>query len=235
MAEEKRPDPAEQLIGGNAEGAVPPPFLPTARRIQTMTVPHQPAASYDGLSKAFHWTTLGLVVAVFALAMIPGMFEGSTALHKSLGMVLLAVMVARLCWRLTQLRPSWLFERKSATQIAVFAVHQGFYGMMLAIPLLGWAYLGYKGQELQVFGVALPPLITGSDRATAAALFGLKKYLAYLTLALIGLHAGAALFHHYIRRDGVLRSILPLARARSGGTGQEIGFSDPTPSRGGAN
>lgn len=180
-----------------------------------MTDPHQSTASYDGLSKAFHWATLGLVIAVFALALFPALVEGSMALHKSFGMLLMAIMVARLCWRLTQLKPSWLLDQKSLRQIAVFVVHQGFYGMFIAIPLLGWAYLGYKAQGLQVFGFSLPPLVIGSDRATAALLLGLKKYLAYLMLALIGLHAGAALFHHYVRRDGVLRSILPLTRTPS--------------------
>ncbi len=198
-----------------------------------MTAPHQPAASYDGLSKAFHWTTLALVLAVFTLALAPGLIEGSLALHKSLGMLLLAMMVARLIWRLTQITPSWIFGPKSIKQIAIFAVHQGFYGMFIAIPLLGWAYLGYKGQELQVFGVALPPLIIGSDRATAAFLIGLKKYLAYLMLALIGLHAMGALFHHYVRRDSVLRSMLP--RCTVGDTAPaERGFTDSSPREAGA-
>jgi superoxide oxidase len=168
--------------------------------------------SYDGISKAFHWLTLGLVVAVFALPLAPGLVEGSTALHKSLGMMLMAIMLARLAWRLTQITPSWILGRKSFKQIAVFVVHQGFYGMLIAIPLLGWAYLGYKGQTLEVFGIALPALVAGSDRAMAALLFSLKKYLAYLMLGLIGLHASAALFHHYVKRDSVLRSILPGVR-----------------------
>jgi cytochrome b561 len=189
-----------------------------------MATLHQPTVSYDALSKAFHWTTVALVVAVFVLAIAPGLVEGSMTLHKSLGILLMGVMIARLCWRLTRFSVSWLHEHKSAAEIAAFAVHQGFYSLMIAIPLLGWAYLGYKGQELQAFGHALPPLITGSSRATAALLLELKKYLAYLALGLIGLHASAALFHHYVVRDGVLRSMLPFARHRALEAAAGFGF-----------
>lgn len=193
-----------------------------------MSTLHQPSTSYDGLSKAFHWTTVALVVAVFALAIAPGLIEGSMALHKSLGMLLMALMIARLVWRVTRFSLSWLLGHKSAAELAAFAVHQGFYSLMIAIPLLGWAYLGYKGQTLEVFGATLPALVTGSGRGTAALLLWLKKYLAYLTLALIGLHASAALFHHYVRRDGVLRSMLPFARNRAVEAAATIRFAQPS-------
>lgn len=174
-----------------------------------MASQQHPTAPYDALSKAFHWTALVLVVAIYLLALAPGLVSGSVALHKSLGMVLLALMLARLAWRLTRVSPSWLFRNHTGIQVIVFAVHQGFYGMMIAIPLLGWAYLGYKGQTLHVWGMELPPLLIGSDRTMAALIYGLKKYVSYIALGFIGLHAAAALFHHYVRRDDVLRSMAP--------------------------
>ena len=58
-------------------------------------------ASYDAVSIAFHWITVALVLAIFALALFPGVVKGSIALHKSLGLLLLAVVPLRLAWRLT--------------------------------------------------------------------------------------------------------------------------------------
>ena len=205
--------------------ARPLTLTPPSRRedtAMTMTSVRRRPASYDPVSKAFHWTTLGLVVALYTLVMVPGIVDGSRALHKSLGMLLLAVVICRLGWRLLHPKPGHARQGKwTAEQIVARLVHAAFYGLLIAVPLLGWAYLGYAGKELEVFGVNIPPVSDFGDPDIAEVLLLLKAILAWGMLALIGLHAAAALFHHYVRRDDVLRSMLPSLPSRAGRSGAE--------------
>lgn len=178
----------------------------------------QRSAKYDPVSKALHWTTAGLVTAMFVLALAPGVMDGSIYLHKALGMMILVVVAFRFGWRLTRpKRDDASRVKQTPQQLVASLVHLGFYGLLFAIPLLGWAYLGAKGVELDVFGIELPAFtFFGSGRDVAAALYEVKKFFSYGMLALIGLHAAAALFHHYFHRDDVLSSMLPQFKPKDG-------------------
>jgi cytochrome b561 len=182
---------------------------------------------YDPVSKALHWITAGLVTAMFVLVLAPRLVSGSIYLHKALGMMILVVVAFRFVWRLTRPKRDDAGRKQTPQQLVANLVHLGFYGLLFAIPLLGWAYLGAKAVELDVFGIALPSFTYfGTGRDVAADLYALKKYLSYGMLALIGLHAGAALFHHYVHRDDVLRSMLPRFGRREGAkSGAGIGLA----------
>ena len=163
---------------------------------------------YDPLSQALHWTTAALVLASFALALWPELVKGSAALHKSLGLALLFVVPLRLGWRLTA---GWGGARpgsKVGGALAAKAVHGMLYAMLLAVPLLGWLHLNSKGVGVSMFGLHLP-MLTDADRELAPALLRAKRWLSYGMLGAIGLHAAAALAHHYLLRDGVLASMMP--------------------------
>lgn len=163
---------------------------------------------YDPLSQALHWATAFLVLASFALALWPGLMKGSGALHKSLGLALLFVVPLRLGWRLTS---GWGGARpgsKGGGTLAAKAVHGTLYAMLLAVPLLGWLYVNSKGVGASMFGLELPTL-ADADRQLAPVLFRAKWWLAYGMLGAVGLHAAAALAHHYLLRDGVLASMMP--------------------------
>jgi superoxide oxidase len=163
---------------------------------------------YDPLSRALHWTTAVLVLATFVLSLWPGLVEGSGALHRSLGLALLFVVLLRLGWRLTA---GWGGARPGGAGVGGFAakaVHSMLYAMLLAVPLLGWLHLNSKGIGASMFGLHLP-MLADADRELAPVLLQAKRWLSYGMLVVIGLHAAAALAHHYLLRDDVLASMMP--------------------------
>ncbi len=162
---------------------------------------------YDPVSQALHWATAALVLASFALALWPELVKGSSALHKSLGLALLFVVPLRLGWRLAAGRGGARPGSKGGAPAAK-AVHAMLYAMLLAVPLLGWVHLNSKGIGASMFGLHLPAL-ADADRELAPILLRAKWWLSYGLLGAIGLHAAAALAHHYLLRDGVLASMMP--------------------------
>lgn len=163
---------------------------------------------YDPMSKALHWATAALVLASFVLAIWPGLVQGSAVLHRSLGLLLLFLVPLRLAWRLARGTGGGAAESDGLAALAARAVHGTLYLTLVALPLLGWLYMDLKGTGASIFGHALPTL-AGTDRELAALVFRAKWWIAYGMLATIGLHAAAALAHHYLLRDGILAGMLP--------------------------
>jgi cytochrome b561 len=172
------------------------------------------AAAYDPLSKALHWATAAIVLASFALALWPELMKGSNAVHKSLGLLLLFVLPLRMAWRLARGTGGGAVAAAAGGgggALAAKAMHAALYLLMLALPVLGWLVVNLKGADARIFGLALPALLD-PNREAAAMLLAAKTWLAYGMLGAIGLHAGAALAHHYLLRDGVLLAMLPKLR-----------------------
>ena len=169
--------------------------------------------AYDALSIAFHWITFLLVTALFALALVPGVVKGSIFLHKTLGITLFFLVLLRLIWRLSfGRRPVPVTTEPRLLRLAAKAAHLALYGLLLTAPVLGWLYLDAKAVDIHPYGVAALelPSVLYYDRPLAMAIYEVKKVVVYGLLALILLHAAAALVYHtLIRKDAVLRSILP--------------------------
>lgn len=172
--------------------------------------PSTTGQSYDPVSMAFHWITVILIVAIFVLALFPGLFKGSIGLHKALGLTVLALVPLRLVWRFTAGRqPRHNGNDPAILRLAATGAHAALYLMLLVTPLLGWLFVDAKGMQLTYFGIHLPAL-TLYDRTFAWTVYGWKIWVAYGLLGLIVAHAGAAIgYHTIIRRDGVLRSMIP--------------------------
>lgn len=165
---------------------------------------------YDSTTIAFHWITAILVLLMFVLALVPGSMKGAILLHKNLGLVILALVVVRILWRLFLGRRT----RTSAAEpfllrLGAKAAHMAVYALLIIVPLLGWLYQDAKAIDIHFLGFELPMLVY-YDRDFAMWIYGWKKVAAYTLLALLFAHAAAALIYHSrIRRDGVLRSMLP--------------------------
>jgi len=187
------------------------------------------STAYDPMSKALHWATAVLVLASFALALWPGLVQGSAALHRSLGLLLLFLVPLRLAWRLARgSGGGGGGEAGGLAALAARAVHGALYLTLVALPLLGWLTMDLKGTGASIFGHALPTL-AATDRELAALVFRAKWWIAYGMLATIGLHAAAALAHHYLLRDGVLTGMLPEFRMprRRRGAQPRPGLAEP--------
>ena len=96
---------------------------------------------YDSTTIAFHWITAVLVLLMFVLALVPGSMKGAILLHKNLGLVILALVVLRILWRLFLGRRT----RTSAAEPFILRLgakvsHTAVYALLITVPLLGWLY-----------------------------------------------------------------------------------------------
>lgn len=175
------------------------------------------AARYSRGAIVLHWLIAVLIVLNIAAAWVSeGMSKADRAMvmgnHKAIGITVLALTLLRVVWRLMH-RPPPLLESLKAWEAALSrVVHAGFYFLMLAIPLTGWAMSSAfsKGAGVSLFGlVTVPALPVGYDKPTAGLFAELHTLLAYGMIALITLHVAGALKHQVIDKDGTLRRMVP--------------------------
>jgi len=170
---------------------------------------------YTGTAKSLHWTILALLIGqyIFAWAM-PHIGRDTPvntpiSLHFTFGITILAVAIVRLVWRATHGEPAPLdgIPRWQTTSARI--VHWLLYLLLFVIPILGWINAGWRGMPVVMFGLELPKLI--GTRASGWGWTGdVHAGLAYYgMLTLVGVHVLAALYHYFIRRDGMLQRMLP--------------------------
>ncbi len=181
---------------------------------------------YHPLQIGVQWLTLLLLIAVYALIELRGIYpKGSAAQdlmknwHFMLGLTVFALVLVRLPLRLALHAPPITPALPAWQDHLAHAMHWALYGFLLVMPLLGWLTLSAKGQPIPFFGLELPALI-GPDKATAKNLEDIHELIGNVGYALIGLHAAAALWHHYVTRDDTLERMLPLAARPSGRAAQ---------------
>jgi superoxide oxidase len=163
----------------------------------------------------FHWLMAVLIVGVYAAMDLKSFSQKGSALreamaswHYLLGLLVFALVWLRLLQRLTGVAPE-VEPALPAWQAALAkAVYRSLYVFMAAMPLLGWLTLSAKGEPVPFFGLELPAL-TGKNEGLAILFKAIHENLATVGYFLIGVHAAAALFHHYVRRDNTLRLMWP--------------------------
>lgn len=173
---------------------------------------------YAPTARRFHWWTVALVAIMVPLGLYMVWrghntnFDATTNrlydLHKLLGFILLWVVVARLVYRIRNGAPPDEPTLEWWQKAAAHLTHWGLYALLLIVPLLGWIGVSLYGAR-SIFGIISLPPLAGQNQEAAGFVFALHFWLALLIVAMVGAHVGAALFHHLIRRDGVLRRMLP--------------------------
>lgn len=167
------------------------------------------AKTWGRLSILLHWLTALLILGLAAVGLIMTELPTSPmkmqiyALHKSFGLTVLGLTVIRLAWRLFSGVPENLPASKAQLLVAK-TVHALMYALLFAIPLSGWLYNSASGFPLRWFGIPLPKLLTGFNPTIKDLAHFLHENLFYALALLLFLHAGAALWHHYIKRDDLL-------------------------------
>jgi cytochrome b561 len=172
--------------------------------------------NYDNVAVALHWATAVLVATQFALAETWDWFARDTTetmerLHVSFGVLLTAVIVARLIWRWipghqrSPLATGWM---RSAAK----AVHYLFYVLLVTQAGLGLTIGWASGHAIHFFGIPIPDPIGTLERATRHELRQIHEKVGWAIVILALGHALAALYHHYFLKDRVLGRMLPLAR-----------------------
>ncbi|MCH1908873.1 cytochrome b [Stenotrophomonas sp. Y6] len=171
--------------------------------------------TYNRWSIGLHWLMLLLFVLAYASIELRGMFERGTAardlmksLHFSIGLSILALVWVRLLTRLLTTTPPIVPAPPAWQRWAASSVHVLLYVFMIAQPLLGWLVLSAAGKPVPFFGLVLPPLVA-ADATLADTLEELHETIGTFGYWLIGIHALAALAHHYVQKDNTLRRMLP--------------------------
>ena len=160
-----------------------------------------------------HWTTVLLLLAAAAFALTRDEVAGRVARqwllegHRHTGLLVLLLAVLRIALRLRAGSLPQVIHSK-LVRSAAWLTHAALYLILLGLPLLGWALSNAEGKPVHLFGAALPALVA-EDEDLADALLAWHQDVAWALLALVLLHIGAALYHHFVRRDDVLRSMWP--------------------------
>lgn len=173
------------------------------------------AFRYTGLSIALHWLTLALLAGVYACIELRSNFpKGSDARellkhwHFMLGLTVFAVTWLRLLVRLRNPAPPILPPPPMWQMIPARLVHLALYALLLGAPLAGWLILSAGGKPIPFYGLELPALI-GKNPELASQIKHWHELAGVTGYWLIGLHALAALLHHYVIRDNTLTRMLP--------------------------
>ena len=176
-------------------------------------------SSWGTTAKLFHWLIAVLIFAQFGLGWWATLLKLSPlkinlfVWHKSIGMLILVLVIARLLWRCMNPTPTLPADTPDWERFAARASHLLLYVLMLALPLSGWLLNSAAGVPFRIFRLIPLPSLIAPDKhiAEMAALVHLLLFLALAALLLV--HIGAALRHHFIKRNDVLRRMWPARRS----------------------
>ncbi|MEP6883572.1 MAG: cytochrome b/b6 domain-containing protein [Gammaproteobacteria bacterium] len=167
---------------------------------------------YGRVAIALHWSMFLLVIWVGALGLLHDTWPKQTQafwinLHAMFGLLLWLLLVLRFTWRLKH-PPPMLNDVGEFSRRLSGPVHLALYGLMFIIPLIGVVTFIWHGRVFDFGLFRLDPGVR-SNRAVFHPTEDIHGYLAYALFALAGLHALAALWHHWVKRDDVLRRMWP--------------------------
>lgn len=173
------------------------------------------ARRYGAVAQSLHWLIALLIFVMFGLgwymADLPlGQRKFDLyQLHKSLGVTIFVLTLLRLAWRMTHPAPrfptSMAHWEKSLAKIA----HILLYLLLLLQPLIGLLQSNAANFPVVVWGVVPLPALIGSDEPFAETLVDLHEWVARMIFILVALHIAAALRHHFVLKDDILRRMLP--------------------------
>jgi cytochrome b561 len=191
---------------------------------------------FDAFARLLHWGMAVLVVAmlfigvgmVASLALRPVLID----LHRPLGIAILLLALVRLFHRWRSPPPPLPADLPRPQILAAKASHWLLYALMLAMPLLGWSMLSAGGYPVQMVGALRLPAIVPHDPALYAWLRGAHGILGYALFALVLVHLAAALYHAWVRRDGVFDAMARSGRPRPMSSNGKVPESTPNLSDG---
>lgn len=178
-------------------------------------MPHADVESWTATAKLFHWVMAALIFAQIALGLVAVSWHVSpTKLnlfvwHKSTGLLILALLALRLLWRLSNRVPALPAEMAAWERLGAHLSHFLLYALMIALPLTGWVISSASNVPFRIFWQIPLPAITAPDKATAELFASVHGGLVALLAAVLFMHIGAALRHHYVKKDSVLARMLP--------------------------
>lgn len=172
------------------------------------------ADSYNGVAIAFHWITAVLVLFMIAAGITMLRLPQGDAqnllfnLHRSVGVLLFPLVLLRLIYRWRNPPPPLPDDMAPLQKLAAHFTHYALYALLLINPLLGWWATSAFGATVNVFWLFdLPPMVA-ENKPLSETLLVIHASVGIAIAVLVCIHIGAALFHHFIRRDRILLRML---------------------------
>ena len=198
-----------------------------------MVPPAHNSERYDPVLIGLHWLTVAFIVAAVCLIWTTGSLPKGALktdlffLHRSCGLAVFALTVFRLAWRSTHAVPPPPDSVAAWQQTVGRLTHWLLYALMLVMPVTGFVSSAALGHPVSVFFLFdLPPLPVNKPLAQLCG--GTHETLQWALYVLVSVHAVAALGHHFVLGDGVLRRMLPSGHSNA----PKRGGLDPAPRRG---
>ncbi len=176
---------------------------------------HDRRNRYGAMAILLHWIMAILIIGLLAeglyMIRLPVSLQKLQLFgwHKEYGMLVLILVCFRMGWRLSHRVPDLPFTLPEWQKVAARSAHWAFYFFMFVMPVTGWLITSAAGLPVSFFGwFTFPNLI--SANANLQSLFSeIHEWLGYALIALVCLHTSAALQHHFINKDNVLKGMLP--------------------------
>ncbi len=176
---------------------------------------------WGAVSQGFHWLIVLLVLALAIVGLTMGELPRTPkyfwvyTLHKSLGISVLALVLLRIGWRLHAGAPQPLPAPRWQQRVAS-ATHWLLYALVLAMPLSGWLYDSASGlRPFRYFGLLPMPKLVAPNQSLRDWSHQAHIWLFWTLVALVAVHAAAALYHHLFQNDATLTRMLPRRRRRT--------------------
>lgn len=172
------------------------------------------APGYTVTARTLHWVTAALVLLMVPLGIVIANEWGGPAqqflynLHKSIGATLIPIVLVRLLYRLTYSPPPLPDDIPAIQKLAAHATHWALYGLILAQPIVGYIMTSAYPAPVPFFGLFNLPAIWPANRALSEQLSVVHLYMGLAIGAIAAVHIGAALFHHFVRKDRVLMRMI---------------------------
>ena len=173
---------------------------------------------YDNFAIGLHWLTVLLVLTQFGLAETWGFAPRPTrhimiVAHMSFGIILAAVIVLRIVWRLMpghQVRAAVV----GWTEVLSKAVHYLLYALLIVQAALGFVLRWAGGEAMSLFGIQIPSPFAAWSKSSQHIVGDAHNWIGWIIIIVAAGHALAAIYHHVALRDDVLWRMLPGERAR---------------------
>ena len=174
-------------------------------------------ARWGGVAQFLHWLIVALIITQVILALVASERHGMAKLallarHKSVGITILMLAVVRLAWRLINPTPLLPLTLKPYERFLANFTHAALYALIFAMPISGWIMSSARGFPVSWLNLFQLPDLVAKNRPLYEAMLQTHEALAWTLGAVATLHLVAALKHHFVLKDTVLRRMLPFSK-----------------------
>lgn len=179
-----------------------------------MSAQHAPQR-YGIVAMLLHWSIAACVLITIPFAWTIGQLDAGdvksiiTESHKSLGITIFLLTLARVVWRLTHKAPPLPASVPALQRYAASVTHVLLYVLMLAMPISGYVSVAARGRGTMFLGLVDVPRWVPLDRLLSRSAEAYHAYGQYVLYALLVMHVGAAIYHQFLRQDAVLSRMIP--------------------------